>query len=60
MNDINHSEKTFKKHNNNVGNRLALWTLAWLVSCALLRFGAEYIWDYQTTYSMYALLLHLT
>jgi hypothetical protein len=48
------------KHNNTNNSQLALWTLAWLVSTAFLRFGAEYIWDYQPTYSIYALILHLT
>ena len=48
------------KHNNTKISQLALWTLAWLVSTALLRFGAEFIWDYQPTYSIYALILHLT
>jgi uncharacterized membrane protein YcfT len=38
---------------------LALWTLAWLASTAFLRFGAEYIWDYQPAYSVIALITHL-
>jgi hypothetical protein len=59
MNDINHNETTCKKHNTTGTGRLALWTLAWLASTALLRFGAEYIWDYQVVYSIYALILHL-
>ena len=60
MNDTNHSEKICTKHNNSGTRRLALWTLAWVASTALLRFGAEYLWDYQAAYSIYALLLHLT
>ena len=59
MNDINHNETTCKTHNTTGTGRLALWTLAWLASTALLRFGAEYIWDYQVVYSIYALILHL-
>jgi hypothetical protein len=60
MNDINHSETITTKHNNTGTRRLGIWTFAWLTSTALLRFGAEYIWDYQAAYSIYALLLHLT
>ena len=60
MNDINHSEKICTKHNNMDSRRLALWALAWLASTALLRFGAEFLWDHQKAYSIYALLLHLT
>ena len=60
MNDINNSEAICTKHNNAGARRLVLWTLAWLASTALLRFGAEYIWDYQLAYSIYALILHLT
>jgi hypothetical protein len=43
MNDINHSETIRTKHNNSGTRRLGVWTLAWLTSTALLRFGAEYI-----------------
>ena len=46
MNDINHSETITTKHNNSGTRRLGIWTFAWLTSTALLRFGAEYIWDY--------------
>lgn len=48
---------TEQKKTNNLN--LALWTLAWLTSTALLRFGAEYIWDYQPAYSTIALITHL-
>ena len=68
MSEDKHSQKqcttpstTQSTTQNNANNsQLALWTLAWLVSTAFLRFGAEYIWDYQTTYSIYALIVHLT
>ncbi len=59
MSNIKHSETTCTKHKNTHILQLALWTLAWLVSTALLRFGAEYIWDYQLAYSIAALILHL-
>jgi hypothetical protein len=60
MNNVNHNEAACTKHNNASARRLALWSLAWLASTALLRFGAEYIWDYQLAFSIYALLLHVT
>lgn len=60
MNDVNQNETTCRQHNTTGTVRLALWTLAWLASTAFLRFGAEYIWDYQLTFSIYALLLHIT
>ncbi|MBL4631574.1 MAG: hypothetical protein JKY14_10600 [Paraglaciecola sp.] len=60
MRNNKHSEIPCTKHNSTNNIQLALWTLAWLVSTAFLRFGAEYIWNYQVTYSIYALILHLT
>lgn len=60
MRNNEHSEIPCTKHNSTNNIQLALWTLAWLVSTAFLRFGAEYIWNYQVTYSIYALILHLT
>jgi hypothetical protein len=60
MNDIKPDEKICSQHKNTYILQLALWTFAWLVSTALLRFGAEYIWDYQATYSIYALIFHIT
>lgn len=58
MNNTDYSEKICTTHNNTGNRRLALWTLAWLASSALLRFGAEYIWDYQVAYSIFASILH--
>ena len=59
MNDVKHNETTCTQHNNINTRQLVLWTLAWLASTALLRFGAEYIWDYQPAYSISALVTHL-
>jgi uncharacterized membrane protein YcfT len=58
MNEIKHSEKNCTQQNSNI-KKLALWTLGWLASTALLRFGAEYIWDFQAAYSVIALMTHL-
>jgi hypothetical protein len=58
MNKSNHNE-TFATHQKSNIRPLALWTLAWVISTALLRFGAEYIWDYQPAYSIIALMTHL-
>lgn len=59
MSKNKHNEATCAQHNYTNTLQLALWTLAWLASTALLRFGAEYIWDYQPAYSIIALITHL-
>lgn len=59
MNTIKHNETPGTQHNKTKTLHLGLWTLAWLASTALLRFGAEYIWDYQSAYSIAALMTHL-
>jgi len=59
MNTIKHNETPGTQHNKTKTLYLGLWTLAWLASTALLRFGAEYIWDYQPAYSIAALMTHL-
>lgn len=59
MREMKHDETTCTQQNNPQILRLASWTLAWLASTALLRFGAEYIWDYHAAYSIAALMTHL-
>ena len=59
MNNAKHSETIGTQHNSTYPLQLMLWTLAWLVSTAILRFGAEYIWDYQPAFSITALMTHL-
>jgi len=59
MTDNKHSETICTQHNNTHILNLALWTLAWVASTALLRFGAEYIWDYKAAYSIIVLITHL-
>ncbi len=39
--------------------RLALWTGLWVMSLALVVFGAEFLWDYQVTFSVLAILLNV-
>ncbi|MEP1447277.1 MAG: hypothetical protein ABJK37_14330 [Paraglaciecola sp.] len=58
MNEIKHNELRNSQQKAGV-KLLAIWTLAWVVSTAFLRFGAEYIWDYQLAYSAIALMTHL-
>ncbi|MGS2719126.1 hypothetical protein [Paraglaciecola aestuariivivens] len=53
------SQTICSQHNNHYLLPLALWTLAWLASTACLRFGAEYIWNYQPAYSVMVLLTHI-
>ncbi|MBK8503400.1 MAG: hypothetical protein IPL46_14990 [Saprospiraceae bacterium] len=38
---------------------LGLWTLTWLVSTALVVFGAKFLWDFKATISIVAILLNL-
>ena len=38
---------------------LGYWTLAWLLSTALMVFGPKLIWDFQTTFTILAVLLNL-
>lgn len=59
MSSIGNNESGCDQHSNVYILPLALWTLAWLASTVLLRFGAEYIWDYLPIYSIIALILHL-
>jgi len=59
MGDIKHRETTGTEQNNTNISHLILWTLAWLASTVLLRFGAEYIWNYHPGYSISALITHL-
>lgn len=46
-----------KNHSNT--KRLALWTLVWLLSTALLAFGPKLLWDYNSTLTIAALILNL-
>lgn len=39
--------------------RLALWTGLWVLSLALVVFGAEFLWDYNTSFSIMAILLNV-
>jgi hypothetical protein len=59
MSNIKHNDTNWTKQNCSNIQSLAIWTLAWLASTALLRFGAEYIWDYQPAYSILVLITHL-
>lgn len=59
MNDIKHNTTNCEQQGSQYIKQLALWTLAWVASTALLRFGAEFIWDYQVAFSIAALMAHL-
>ena len=39
--------------------RLGFWTFAWVLSTALLAFGPKFLWDFQTTLTIGAVLLNL-
>ena len=38
--------------------QLFVWTLAWLVSLALLAFGPQLVWDYAVPYTLLALVVN--
>lgn len=59
MTKTEHTDSTCTQQKNNGLAPLAFWTLAWLISTAFLRFGAEYLWDYQSAYSVIVLITHL-
>lgn len=48
-------ESTVIKHT----ARLAAWTLAWVLSTALVAFGPKFLWDYDLTLSTLALILNV-
>lgn len=39
--------------------QLALWTLCWVLATALVAFGPKFIWDYQSTFTIVAITLHI-
>lgn len=39
--------------------RLSLWTGLWVLSLALVVFGAEFLWDYKISFSIMAILLNV-
>ncbi|WP_340679621.1 hypothetical protein [Paraglaciecola sp.] len=59
MSNIGNNDGGCDQHRNVDILPLALWTLGWLASTVLLRYGTEYIWDYLPIYSIIALILHL-
>ena len=50
----NEWETTTKKNT----RRLALWTGSWVLTMALAAFGPKFIWDYNATFSVLAILLN--
>lgn len=53
------SNKLYIMNNTNYTLRLGLWTLAWVLSLALVTFGAKFIWDFNITVSVILILLNL-
>lgn len=39
--------------------RLAIWTLAWLVTLAIMGFGPRFLWDYNTALSITAAAINI-
>ncbi|QCK15788.1 hypothetical protein [Mangrovivirga cuniculi] len=38
---------------------LAIWTFAWVITVALVSFGAKFLWDFNETISIAAIILNL-
>jgi hypothetical protein len=57
--EINDNSASWSDKQRKNTRRLAAWTFAWLLSTALLAFGAKYLWDFNAAYSIAALLTNL-
>ncbi|SDR93397.1 hypothetical protein [Gramella sp. MAR_2010_147] len=49
---MNHCKSQKKQVKN-----LAIWTVAWTLSVALATFGAKFLWDYNNTWTVLAILI---
>ncbi|NMM47910.1 hypothetical protein [Marinigracilibium pacificum] len=54
MEKVNIKQQTMKNT-----KQLAIWTFAWLLTVALVSFGSKYIWDFNQTYSIAAIILNI-
>ncbi|MEO0575304.1 MAG: hypothetical protein AAF004_07565 [Pseudomonadota bacterium] len=59
MTDSMQQRSSWEHQNQSNTKRLAVWTIAWLITTALLAFGPKFLWDYNSTVSIAALLLNL-
>lgn len=59
MNSVKNDTNNWQSQQNKHTRNLAVWTFTWLLSTALLAFGAKYLWDFNATLSICALVLNL-
>jgi hypothetical protein len=59
MSESKHTADTWQNALKRSTINLRRWTGAWLLSTALLAFGPKFLWQFETLYSVLALLLNL-
>ena len=59
MNNTNTPTNALQLRTKKNTQRLAFWTVAWVLSTALVVFGSKFIWDFQLTLTLLAVALNL-
>lgn len=55
--DLNKDNLNTRTKRNTI--QLAIWTLTWVLSVALVSFGPKFIWDYDINISIFAMVVNL-
>ncbi len=59
INDSENATTTWQQKNKNTTAKLSMWTAIWVLSMALTNFGPRFIWDFNLTLTIIAILLNL-
>lgn len=59
INDSENATTTWQQKNKNTTAKLSMWTAFWVLSMALTNFGPRFIWDFNLTLTIIAILLNL-
>ncbi len=59
MTSVQHTTDNWKLRNKRNTLRLGLWTAGWLVTLALATFGPKLLWNFNTAFSIPAIILNL-
>ncbi len=59
INDNENTTTTWQQKNKNTTAKLGMWTVFWVLSMALTNFGPRFIWDFNLTLTIIAILLNL-
>ncbi len=51
------NKKTVQSKNKSITLRLGFWTFAWVMSIALVTFGSQFLWEFNTTLSLIMIIL---